>query len=201
MLKLRKVAVTGGLSCGKSSVCHLLKNLGAYVVSADEIVHQLLSTHTTLGQDVIKLLGSDIVVNGYIDRKRMAQLVFHNTALLQGLETLLHPAVRDEIEKYYQQVKNPPYKLFVAEIPLLYETGGEGDYDATIVVTAFPEVCRERFKASTGYPDAEFDRRMERQWDVPQKVKKATYVISNNGNLDELKKSVETLFSTLTQNP
>ncbi len=57
MLKLKKVAVTGGLSCGKSLVCRILQELGAYVVSADNIVHQLLSSDTNLGQEVIKLLG------------------------------------------------------------------------------------------------------------------------------------------------
>ena len=61
MLKLKKIAVTGGLAAGKTTVCQLFKELGAYVVSADEIVHQLLSPDTAVGQQVVSLLGSDIV--------------------------------------------------------------------------------------------------------------------------------------------
>ena len=78
MLRLRKVAVTGGLSCGKSSVCRIFKELGAYVVSADEIVHRLLSTKTNLGQQVISLLGKEIITNGKINRSTIAKKVFND---------------------------------------------------------------------------------------------------------------------------
>ena len=120
---LRKIAITGGLSCGKSSVCRIFKELGAYVISADEVVHQLLSPTTNLGRQVISLLGADIVVDKQIDRSKIAKKVFKQPALLQSLENLLHPAVRDEIEKQYQQIANQPSPpLFVVEIPLLFET-------------------------------------------------------------------------------
>ena len=79
MLALRKIASNRWAGSGKSTVCALLKKQGAYVVSADEIVHQLLSPHTPLGQQVIKLLGSDIVNNAIkFDRKKIAQIVFSN---------------------------------------------------------------------------------------------------------------------------
>lgn len=106
MLTLRKVAITGGLSCGKSSVCRFFKELGAHVVSADEIVHQLLSPTQRLGQQVIALIGGDIVVNGKIDRSIIAKKVFDNKRLLHSLEELIHPVVLNEIEKQYQQVSN-----------------------------------------------------------------------------------------------
>src|SRR5262245_55950333 len=103
MLILKKVAVTGGLSCGKSSVCRIFKELGAYVVSADDIVHQLLTPQTKPGQQVIELMGSDIVVDQHIDRSKIAKKVFGNLKLLKSLEQILHPAVRHEIDKKYQQ--------------------------------------------------------------------------------------------------
>ncbi len=90
MLKLEKVAITGGLSCGKSSVCRYFKELGAYVISADEIVHQLLIPTNELGQEVIALLGKDIAVNGTIDRSMIAKKVFENKTLLLSLEKLIH---------------------------------------------------------------------------------------------------------------
>src|ERR1700733_7337913 len=130
MLKLRKIAVTGGLSCGKSSVCRIFKELGATVVSADEIVHQLLSPQVSFGQQVIMLMGPDIVVKGQIDRSRIAKKVFNNRTLLNSLEKILHPAVNNEIENLYQTaLAKHKDKIFVAEIPLLYESDF-GQFDA-----------------------------------------------------------------------
>ena len=76
MLTLKKIAVTGGIASGKSTLCHIFQNLGACVVSADQITHQLLSTHQPLIQQVISLLGEDILENGQIDRKRVSRIVF-----------------------------------------------------------------------------------------------------------------------------
>src|SRR5262245_18488804 len=118
MLKLRTEAITGGLSCGKSSVCRILKELGAYVVSADKIVHQLLSSDTNLGQEVVSLLGPGLLVNQKLDRSRIAHIVFRDLELVQALEKLVHPAVYRELDSDYQRQKNRshPPSLFVAEI-------------------------------------------------------------------------------------
>ncbi len=106
MLKLRKVAITGGLSCGKSSVCRILKEFGAYVVSADKIVHQLLSSDTNLGQKIVDLLGTSVLVNQKLDRSRIARIVFHDLELLKALEALVHPAVYRELNRDYQKQHN-----------------------------------------------------------------------------------------------
>ena len=84
MLALKKIAVTGGLASGKSTVCALLKKRGAYVVSADEIVHRLLSPHTPLGRQVIKVLGSDIVSGNELDRKKIAQTCVFRPSKARG---------------------------------------------------------------------------------------------------------------------
>ena len=85
MLKIKKVAVTGGLAAGKTTVCQLFKELGACVVSADEIVHQLLSPGTAVGQQVVSLLGSDIISDQGLDRKKIAAKVFSQPDLLLSL--------------------------------------------------------------------------------------------------------------------
>lgn len=199
MLKLVKIAVTGGLACGKSSVCRFFKELGAYVVSADEIVHQLLSPKTTLGQKVIKLIGSEIIVNNQIDRSRIAKKVFNQPKLLKELEELIHPEVRKEIEKRYQEVsKSQQAPLFVAEIPLLFETGGEKFFDYTVVVVADEKICRERFQKTTGNSKEEYDKRMARQLKVSEKAQKADFIINNNGSLEETKENVQQVFNELT---
>lgn len=199
MLKLRKVAITGGLSCGKSSVCRILKELGAYVVSADKIAHQLLSSDASLIKEVVKLLGSDVLVNQQLDRSLIARIVFHDFELLQDLEKLIHPAVYREIEKEYQRqlnVLHPP-SLFVAEIPLLFESKGEKYFDKTVVVVANLEICRKRFEQATGYDQTEFNNRMARQYLVSEKEALADCVIVNNGTLSDLQQTTKELYQQL----
>lgn len=191
--------MTGGLSCGKSSVCRLLSELGAYVISADTIVHQLLSSDANLGQEVVKLLGSEILVGSYIDRSRIAEIVFQEPDLLVDLENLLHPAVYREIEKIYQEQQNSPHPppLFIAEIPLLFESGGEKDYDFTVTVAADPVLCFQRFSKKTGLSKKEFERRTSRQLPLLEKAKRADYVIMNSDTLSNLAPVIKELYEEL----
>lgn len=196
--QVTKVAITGGISCGKSSVCGFFKELGAYVVSADEIVHTLLSPNTSLGQEVIRLIGPKIVVNYQIDRSQIAKKVFNHPKLLRSLERLLHPAVRTEVEKLYQhvnEVKLAP--LFIVEIPLLFETGDNSFFDYTVAIIADPSICRQRFQLATGYGKEEYDKRMAQQLPTLEKARRADYIIFNNGNLVEMKNTVNDLFNKL----
>ncbi len=201
MLNLKKVAVTGGLSCGKSTVCRFLRELGAKVVSSDEIVHGLLLAETPLGLEVIKLLGSDILTEGKIDRSKIASKVFAHPKLLYSLEQLVHPGVFNAINEEYnkaKQDKNIP--LFVAEIPLLFERGAEKNFDDTIAVVSDSEKSLDRFLKSTNYAEEEFDRRMANQMSLSEKIKRAQYVIYNNGSLEQLYEEVKKIYNILTTN-
>lgn len=198
MLTLKKVAVTGGLASGKSSVCQILKSYGAYVVSADEIVHRLLSPETEIGKKVILELGPEILVNQKIDRKKVAEKTFSDPQRLQNLEKLLHPAVLNEIKERYQQIRTDPrYTLFVAEIPLLYESEGHRAFDFVIAVVADEEFSRSRFEKSTGYLTDEYERRMQRQLPLHEKAARADFVIKNNASMEDLKKSVKEVYQTI----
>lgn len=205
MLSLRKVAVTGGLSAGKTTVCKIFKELGAYVVSADEIVHQLLSPGTSTAEQIVRLLGSDITNGNELDRKKIADKVFSQPDLLNSLEKIIHPAVFDEIERRYEQAsQEKKYPLFVAEIPLLYEAAEENNeveekFDSIISVTALTDLCRQRFVKQTKNPVQEFDKRLGRQIAPEQKAEKAHYKIENNGTLEQLRDNVKTLYSKLTK--
>lgn len=200
MLTLTKVAVTGGLASGKSTVCRMFEELGAYVVSADEIVHQLLSPDSAIGQKIIQQLGSDLVKNGQFDRKKIADIVFTDPKKLRELETILHPAVFAEVEKKYQEVKQKnKHALFVAEIPLLFESQTQNDYDVVITVSASPDLCKQRFVAKGLNSDEQFNLRMSQQLNLDEKASKSHYVIINNGTLSELKNQVINIYSLLTQ--
>lgn len=198
MLNLVRVAVTGGLSSGKSSVCRFFKELGAYVVSADEIVHQLLSSKNSLSKKVIDLLGEDILVEGRIDRSKIAEKVFSNNELLMKLENLLHPAVKEEMQKQYQIAQmTDTATLFVAEIPLLFETDGGKDYDHILCVVTSPETGATRFQSLTGYGKDEYLRRMSRQYNIEKKAANSDFIIYNNGSLTDLKADVISIYQQL----
>jgi dephospho-CoA kinase len=222
MLTLKKVAVTGGLACGKSTVCHFLAECGAYVISADQIVHQLLSPHTRLGKKVIQQLGSDVVVNDQFDREAIAKKVFNHAPLLQALEKILHPGVIQEINKIYRQVqkrqaqkkqaqkrqtqKEHKTSLFVVEIPLLFEIAAEKDYDAIITIVSDTSIAESRFTERTGLDASQFHERMARQLPIEEKAARAnfvrtSFVIYNNGSLEELKQATEVIFNNLVALP
>ncbi len=195
--KLKKIAVTGGLACGKSSVCQIFKELGAEVVSADQIVHYLLHPTSSEGRAVIKLLGSDVVINGEIDRTQIAERVFTNPALLEDLEAILHPVVKCEIERLYQQAAaSPSTTYFVVEVPLLFEKDWHEEFDVTVAVIADESQCRERYLHKGGKVD-DFERRWQQQLTLEEKAERADFVIMNHTTIADLKEQTQNLATRL----
>ncbi len=198
MLGLRKIAITGGTASGKSTVCRLLKDCGSYVVDSDAIVHDLLSSHQNIREQVINLLGTSVVKHGKLDRKAIADAVFPHPQTLKALESILHPAVFDEIRRQYETIKDDPrYELFIVEMPLLYETGSASFFDTIVVVLAEEKLCRQRFITQKKGSERSFDKRMQRQMLPCEKAKKADFVFMNNDNLDCLEKQVQQFLQKL----
>lgn len=193
MLKLIKIAVTGGVASGKTTVCQLFQKLGAYIVSADAITHKLFDPSTDLGQQIIHILGPEILQNGKIDRKIVADKVFNDQKNLSQLEQILHPSVLKQIEsEYLSACKVVGCRGFVVEIPLLFEIGAEKFYDVTINVSADLKSAASRF-ASCGFSEEDYKRRMSRQFSTEMKSAKAQFTINNNGTLEDLEAKVREL--------
>lgn len=202
MLILKKIAITGCLSSGKSTVCNLLKELGAYVLDTDKIVHDLLNHREDIQKKVIALLGQDILEDGILNRRKIAQKVFKDPLLLSHLETILHPEVRIEVQKKWLEIsKQTNWSAFVVEIPLLFETEPRHLFDATLTVHADEALCFKRFQTKTGRTKEEYDSRMERQMPSKLKIDKADYALYNDGSLSNLKKATQKIFSQITDNP
>ncbi len=199
MLKLKKVAITGGVASGKSSACQFFRELGAYVVSADALVHELLSLETSLGQQVLKIFGPQILQDGKIDRRILASEVFVHPSRLDLLEKLLHPEVLQKIDELYKLARQTgTYTLFIVEIPLLYEIQNQDAYDAVIAVLADESLAKKRF-CEAGHTESEYIQRMSRQWQPKEKAKKADYILMNNGSLAKLREEVVKLNSILKE--
>jgi dephospho-CoA kinase len=190
MLKLKKIAITGGLASGKTTVCQFFKELGAFTVNADAVVHELLDPHTDLGQQIIRQFGSDIVKNGQISRRTLADKTFKDPKKLEKLEELLHPAVLQKIEEFYTAACNQgAFSAFVVEIPLLFEIGAEKHFDMIVTILTDETNAKKRF-TQAGFQKTEYDLRMNRQLKPEQKAAQSNYTIHNNGSLEDLQSEV-----------
>ncbi len=192
MLKLIKIALTGSIACGKSTALKIFKKNGAYIVSADEIVHKMLKEDEKLKEKIIDLLGSKVVENSTLNRKKIAEIVFENPELLRKLEKLIHPSVIKEIKEESQKAKKQDYKLFVVEIPLLFEMKREMFFNIIVLITAKDEIAKKRHQ-----DERDFVRRKNLMMPVEKKEKLSTYIIDNNSTIENLEEKINKLSQKL----
>lgn len=149
-------------------------------ISSDEIVHRLLREDPEVRRELVEHFGTSVIGDDGADRAAIARLVFNDPEELDWLEELLHPRVVREQVKWQDEVarSSDPPRLTVTEVPLLYETGGDKRFDVVVVITASPEVRRERRPLE--------DEREARLLPDDEKVRLADYSYVNDGTLDEL---------------
>ncbi|VAX31148.1 Dephospho-CoA kinase [hydrothermal vent metagenome] len=192
------VGLTGGFGCGKSTVLKLFERLGAAVLSADSIVHDLLKREV-VRDSIVEMFGPDILVRGEIDRKKLSARVFSDETNRKKIEKLLHPLVLETIEQTYKKATNLTSNLkviMVVEIPLLFETGFDKRMDVVVVVRAEADVIRERLRRK-GFSDEEIRARAAAQFPIDEKVSRADYVIDNSGSLEDTEQQVRAVWADL----
>ena len=194
---MRTVGITGGIASGKTSVCRMLKNLGAQVVFTDQVVHALLVPDTNIGKRILKIVGADVVEDGKFNREKIAKRVFNSPDLLFQLEEVLHPEVYQELERKIQETlnKTPLPSLFVVEVPLLFEVGFDRLFDKTVVVVADEKLRNRRCNL---IKQADFEKRSSRHLTQEEKMQRADYILDNNGTLEELFVKTSNLYHQLT---
>ena len=169
------VALTGGIAAGKSEALRAFERHGAAVISSDDVVHRLYREDEGLQEALRKRWGERVFRGGEVDRAEIGRLVFADRAELDWLESELHPRVRTATEAW---LATQTAEVAVAEIPLLFETGGQDRFDRVVVVTAPAEVRSARRGAVAD--------REERLVPEDEKVRRADYSYVNDGSLDEL---------------
>jgi dephospho-CoA kinase len=180
------VALTGGIAAGKSEALQAFARHGAAVISSDEIVHRLYREDEGLQTALRERWGDQVFRDGEADREAIGRIVFADRAELAWLESELHPRVRAATEVWLAE---QTADVAVAEIPLLYETGGETRFDRVVVVTAPPEVREARRGAVAD--------REDRLVPEEEKVRRADFTYVNDGSVEELNAFVAGLLEEL----
>jgi len=190
------VGLTGGIGAGKSTALAALELLGAAVLSTDEVVHELYDT-AEVKAAVVSRFGPSVVPDGVVDRAALAARAFAAPEDRSWLEGLLWPRVGARIIAWREQLARttPPPRAAVVEVPLLFEAGMEGTFDATIAVIA-DDPLRASRTASRGH--VAVDERHARQLSQQEKAQRATYVVVNDGDLDELEAKLSAVLEMLS---
>ncbi len=192
-----KVGLTGGIGAGKSTVADLFSQKGAVVIRSDELARQVIEPQTPGFQQVIDRFGKDLVnAEGYIDRVKLAQIVFKDDAALKDLENIIHPLVRSKANEIIDQ--NTSETIIVNEIPLLLEKKMESLFDFLVIVISSEKNRLERL-AHRGLTAEQATARMAKQVSDDERKAAADFLIVNDGNLDQLEADVEKIWQTLQE--
>lgn len=186
-----KVALTGGIGSGKSTVADFLDELGAYVIDSDQLARDVVERGTPGYEAVLAAFGDGILTDGEIDRAKLAEIVFKDAAARATLESIIHPLVRDAAEKMVKSL--PADAVVINQIPLLVETDGAKRFDFVITVSADEDIRRRRL-IERGMKDYEITKRLAAQVNDAAREAIANSIIRNNGSIDELRHVVEELW-------
>lgn len=191
------IGITGGIGSGKTTVCEIFEALGIPVYNADERAKYLMNHEHYLIDQLKKHFGDDIYADGVLDRKLLAQKVFGNKEKLELLNSLVHPVVFRDTERWLREqgARHVPYTL--REAALLVETGSYKLLDKLIVVTAPADVRITRVKQRDNISEQEITARMQHQLNEADKIKLADFVIQNDGDLEHLKHQVSDIHQRL----
>lgn len=197
----RYFGLTGGIASGKTTVAAMLSDLGAYIIDADKIGHEMLVSTSPAYPELISAFGRGILDSaGRIDRKKLGLLVFSDPARLQQLNRIVHPRIIERISQLAaQRCAQNQGAVVVVDAALIYETGIPGRFVKTIVAWCRPEQQIERLIAKTGLNRDEAERRIASQMPAEEKRRRADFVVDCSGSLEETQRQVEGLYPVLKQ--
>jgi dephospho-CoA kinase len=189
---MKIIGLTGGIGSGKSAVAHYLETLGAAVIDADKVGHEVQEPHTPGWEKIVAEFGEQVLMpNGNIDRKKLAGIVFLDPGARAKLNGILHPEIYQAVKARLEKYRREGVLLVVLEAPLLIDAGWEGLVDEVwVVVTPQPTVIR-RLQKTRGMSETEILARIKSQLSTEEKIKKADVILENNSSLEKLQVKVK----------
>jgi dephospho-CoA kinase len=191
--------LTGGIASGKSTVAKMFEDLGAWIVDADKVGHEVLLSSHPAYQEIVHYFSDEILdPTGEIDRKQLGALVFADAEKLKALNTIVHPRIIAQVDHLAAEyAASHPKVIVLVDAALIFESGIGGSFRKVIVAWCRPEEQVERLMAKAGFTREEAERRIAAQMPPEEKRKRADFVIDCSGTLAETQSQVQELFPKL----
>ncbi|MBR0505640.1 MAG: dephospho-CoA kinase [Kiritimatiellae bacterium] len=190
-----KIALTGGIACGKSLFAKFLRELGIHVLDADDVVHELEAPDGAAVPAIAARFGRNVLApDGGIDRPALAARVFSDTAARADLESILFPLVRSRMAGGSGV---SPLQITIHIIPLLFESHWETDYDILLCIASPVDLQIARMMTSRGYSRAHAEARLAAQWPVVEKTARCHYTVMNDSTPEHLRDEAQRLVAWL----
>jgi dephospho-CoA kinase len=197
---VRRIGLTGGIATGKSYVRSRFDALGVPTIDADVLAREAVLPGSDGLKAVVERFGSGVLdAAGALDRRALASIVFADPAARRDLEAIVHPFVRRRSEAWFRGLDSSRHPFAIADIPLLFETGGNREYDVVIVTACEPEEQVRRVIDRDGVTEAEARQRVAAQLPIDEKVRRADYVIRTDGTREATDRQVRGVFDRLSQ--
>lgn len=190
-----RVGLTGGIASGKSTVADLLAARGAVVIDADVLAREVVEPGTDALAAIEQRFGASVIREGALDRAALGRIVFADAGARRDLEAIIHPAVRARAAELAEQAGSEA--VVVQVIPLLVETGQQGDFDLVVVVDVEPETQIERLRERNGFSRSEAEDRINAQVSRAERLAAADVVIDNSGGPEDLASQLDRLWTRL----
>ncbi len=192
------VGVTGIIGSGKSTVSRMFAELGAAVFDADQVAREVTGERDVL-EEIARNFGADLIdARGQLNRQALADRVFTDPARLRVLNAIVHPRVRERMWQFVKKKQaDPNVVMILIDAPLIYETDLHKHLDFVIVVAADEETCIRRTMKRSNLNQKKIVERIRNQIPLSEKIKRADFVIDNNGDLAALKNQVEKVFQEI----
>jgi dephospho-CoA kinase len=190
------LGLTGSIGMGKSTTARMFEEAGVPVHDSDKAVHRLYAGKAA---PLIERRFPGTTAGGVVDRDRLAKAVLDHAGALKELEAIVHPLVREDEQLFLEKERGRGTPLVVLDIPLLFEVGAEDRVDKVAVVSAPPEVQRQRVLSRPGMTEAKFEAILEKQVPDAEKRRRADYVIDSGNGLEPARRTVERIIEELTR--
>lgn len=191
-----RVAITGGIACGKSLFCEFLQRRGILTLDSDEVSHQLVAPKGEAIPVLVQAFGPGILDRaGGLDRSSFAERVFTDPTVRQRVNSILHPMILRKINTWLERHSD---QLTAVAIPLLFEVGWERDWDVVICLAAGERKQIDRLVSGRGYTEEEARARIASQMPLAEKVKRADIVVWNEKDKSALSSEADRIFEYLS---
>ena len=190
------IGLTGGIGTGKSEVCAILSRLGADVINADLVGHEIYRPDTDGWRQIVETFGAEVLTEtGEVDRKKLGAIVFSDAGALERLNAIAHPRIYDAIEKRIARLKEEGGSVAVVEAALLIEAGWTLLADEVWVIASDEATVIDRLR-SRNMDESSIRARIESQMPQSDRVQRGDVVIDNDGNLAELAENIQKLWNS-----